>query len=64
VERFESLPEAQAALGSACLAVQEAQAMGDVLRAFGMSREDVEALGERIREEVVAHARVPERTRS
>jgi Fe-S-cluster containining protein len=59
VERMGSLAEARAMGGSACLAVEEAEAMEEVLAAFGTRQEEVEALGERLREEVRQHARAP-----
>jgi Fe-S-cluster containining protein len=43
--------------GSACLAVEEADSMEDVLRAFGTTREAVEALGAQLAEEARNHGR-------
>ena len=43
--------------GSACLAVEEATSMEEVLAAFGTTREAVEALGEQLAEEVRDHGR-------
>lgn len=57
VDRFGELDAARAS-GSACLAVEEANAMDDLLAAFAMTREQVEALGQRIREEVAFHVRM------
>ena len=43
--------------GSACLAVEEAESMEDVLAAFGTTHEAVEALGAQLSEEVRNHGR-------
>ncbi len=53
VARYGSL-EAAKGQWDACLAVEEAKRMADVLRAFGTTRPEVEALGERLRREVQA----------
>jgi Fe-S-cluster containining protein len=60
VERFGSLEAARAAAarGSSCLAVEEADSMDAVLTAFSTTREEVSALGERLRGEVRAHRQV------
>lgn len=50
------LAEARAG-GGACLGVEEAEAMDDVLEAFGTTRESVELLGEQLAEETRAHER-------
>lgn len=58
VERHGSLVSAgQAGPGGACLAVEEAESMDALLPSLGTSRAEVEALGERLREEVLGHAR-------
>jgi Fe-S-cluster containining protein len=54
--RYGDLAEARAG-GGACLALEEAERMEDVLAAFGTTREAVEALGERLAEETRAHGR-------
>ncbi len=54
--RYGDLAEARAG-GDACLAVEEAEGMEDVLAAFGTSHEVVEALGEQLAEEARAHGR-------
>ncbi len=56
VARFGDLDEAAAQRGAACLAVEEAEGMDDVLRAFSLTREQVEAIGAQLREEVRAAA--------
>jgi Fe-S-cluster containining protein len=43
--------------GGACLAVEEAESMDDVMAAFGTTREAVEALGAQFAEEVRSHGR-------
>ncbi|MFZ5472174.1 MAG: hypothetical protein ACOZIN_22310 [Myxococcota bacterium] len=43
--------------GGACLAVEEASSMDEVLAAFGLDRARVEALGERLRIEVDSHGK-------
>lgn len=53
VTRYGS-PEAARGSADGCLAVEEAGRMVDVLRAFGTTRPEVEALGERLRREVQA----------
>jgi Fe-S-cluster containining protein len=58
VDRHGSLDSARTAAGSACLAVEEATEMEHVLQAFGLTREEVEALGERLAGEVREHARL------
>ena len=55
VERFGSLEAARLAVGSGCLAVEEAESMDAVLAAFSTTREEVAELGERLRAEVRAH---------
>jgi Fe-S-cluster containining protein len=57
VTRFGDLVEAALQRGAACLAVELAQSNEDVLSAFALSKEEVEALGTKLREEVQAHAR-------
>ncbi|WP_395832807.1 hypothetical protein [Archangium violaceum] len=56
LERYGDLDEARAS-GGACLAVEEAGSMEDVLAAFGTTREAVESLGETLAEETRAHGR-------
>lgn len=56
VERF-GVPEEARASGAACLAVEEANGMEDVLRAFSMHRAEVETLGRTLHGEVRQHAR-------
>jgi hypothetical protein len=56
VGRYGSLAEARAG-GGACLAVEEAEDMEQVLAAFGTTREAVEALGALLAEEAQAHGR-------
>jgi len=58
VDRFGTLEDARAAGGSSCLAVEEASSMDGVLAAFSTTREEVAALGERLRGEVRAHRQV------
>jgi len=58
VERFGTMEDARAARGSSCLAVEEASSMDGVLAAFSTTREEVVALGERLRAEVRAHRQV------
>jgi Fe-S-cluster containining protein len=58
VERHGSLESARGASGSACLAVEEAEKMEDVLAAFGLTQRDVEGLGARLAWEVREHARL------
>jgi Fe-S-cluster containining protein len=55
--RFGSLEEARRHPGQACLAVEEADGMDAVLAAFGVTREAIESLGARLREEVLEHGR-------
>jgi uncharacterized protein len=43
--------------GGACLAVEEAESMEDVLREFGTTHEAVEALGAQLAEEARSHGR-------
>ncbi len=54
--RYGDLAEARAG-GGACLAVEEAEGMEEVLAAFGTAREAVELLGEQLAEEARAHGR-------
>jgi Fe-S-cluster containining protein len=56
LSRYGDLAEARAG-GGACLAVEEAERMEDVLAAFGTTRAEVEALGERLAEQTRAHGR-------
>ncbi|HYO55434.1 hypothetical protein [Archangium sp.] len=56
VGRYGNLAEARAD-GGACLAVEEAESLEDVLAAFGTSRESVEGLGAQLAEEARAHGR-------
>lgn len=56
VERFGSMEEARAS-GAACLAIEEADGMDDILRAFDTRRAEVEALGRTLHGEVRQHAR-------
>lgn len=58
VDRFGALEDARVARGSSCLAVEEASSMNGVLGAFSTTREEVVALGERLRGEVRAHRQV------
>jgi Fe-S-cluster containining protein len=58
VDRHGSLESARTAAGSACLAVEEATEMEHVLHAFGLTREEVEALGGQLALEVREHARL------
>lgn len=58
VDRFGSLEAARAGPGSACLAVEEATEMEHVLAAFGLTREEVEAIGAVLAAEVREHARL------
>lgn len=58
VDRHGSVESARRASGSSCLAVEEAQSMDEVLSAFGLARDEVEALGERLALEVREHARL------
>ncbi len=53
--RFGSLEEARRHPGQACLAVEEADGMDALLAAFGVTREGIESLGARLREEVLEH---------
>ncbi|MGQ0505805.1 MAG: YkgJ family cysteine cluster protein [Myxococcaceae bacterium] len=55
VDRFGDDEQARAAAGSACLAVERAEQMDDVLRAFALTRDDVDGLGAQIRDDVKAH---------
>ncbi len=57
VERHGGVAAARASGLPACLAVEEASSMDEVLEAFGTTRNEVEALGERLRAEVAAHGR-------
>jgi uncharacterized protein len=52
--RYGDLAEARAG-GGACLAVEEAEGMEEVLAAFGTTREEVEALGEQLARQARAH---------
>jgi Fe-S-cluster containining protein len=54
--RYGDLEQARAG-GGACLGVEEAESLEDVLAAFGTSRELVEGLGEQLAEEARAHGR-------
>lgn len=63
VERHGGVAAARASGRSACLAVEEASSMDEVLEAFGTTCAEVEALGEQLREEVAAHGRARERRR-
>jgi len=56
VERHGSVEAARTAPGS-CLAVEEASELEPLANALGMTRAQVEALGEQLREEVKRHAR-------
>lgn len=56
VGRYGDLTEARAG-GNACLAVEEAESMEDVLAAFGTTRETVELLGEQLAQETREHGR-------
>ena len=56
VGRYGNLAEARAG-GEACLAVEEAEGLEDVLAAFTTTREAVELLGEQLAEEARAHGR-------
>ncbi|WP_043407204.1 hypothetical protein, partial [Archangium violaceum] len=56
MSRYGDLAEARAG-GGACLGVEEAERMEDVLTAFGTTRESVESLGEQLAEETRAHGR-------
>ncbi len=56
VARYGNLDEAAQQRGAACLAVEQAEEMEDVLRAFSLSRAEVETLGAALREEVRAHS--------
>ena len=56
VSRYGDLAEARAG-GGACLGVEEAEGMDDVLAAFGTTRESVESLGEQLAEETRDHGR-------
>lgn len=56
VERHGDLEEARAQ-GGACLAVEEATSMEEVLEAMQTTREEVETLGRQLHEEVRSHAR-------
>jgi Fe-S-cluster containining protein len=56
MSRYGDLAEARAG-GGACLAVEEAEGMEEVLSAFGSTRESVEALGEQLARETRAHGR-------
>jgi len=58
VDRYGTLDAARAAGGAACLAVEEASAMEDVLAAFDTTRAQVEALGAQLASEVREHARL------
>jgi uncharacterized protein len=49
-------PEAARGATDACLAVEESKDMGDLLRLFGVTREDVENLGAQLAREVEEHA--------
>ncbi|MFL5350678.1 MAG: YkgJ family cysteine cluster protein [Hyalangium sp.] len=56
VGRYGDLSAARAE-GGACLAVEEAESMEEVLTAFGTTREAVEALGAQLAEEARSHGR-------
>ncbi len=56
VGRYGDLAEARAG-GSACLAVEEAESMEDVLATFGTTRETVEGLGAQLARETREHGR-------
>ncbi|WP_224370699.1 YkgJ family cysteine cluster protein [Hyalangium versicolor] len=56
VGRYGDLAVARAE-GTACLAVEEAESMEDVLAAFGTTHEAVEALGAQLAEEARSHGR-------
>jgi uncharacterized protein len=57
VDRHGSVAEARSSGALACLAVEESKRMAEILRAFGLTRADVERLGEQISAEVKDHAR-------
>lgn len=57
VERHGGVSAAQRSGRDACLAVEEASSMEEVLAALGKTRTEVESLGERLRREVQAHPR-------
>ena len=57
VERYGSLESAASSGGAACLAVEEAGQMEDVLAAFEVTRQEVQRLGEQLKAEVARHAR-------
>jgi Fe-S-cluster containining protein len=56
VGRYGDLAEARAG-GDACLGVEEAESMEDVLATFGTTREAVEELGEQLARETREHGR-------
>ena len=55
--KFGSLEEARAHRGEACLAIEEADGLDALLRTFGTTREEIEALGQRLAAEVAGHGR-------
>ncbi len=57
VDRHGSAEVAGKLAGHACLAVEESASMEEVLKAFGGTEADVEALGEQLSTEVRDHAR-------
>ncbi len=56
VEREGSVASAQASGEARCLAVEEADGRGALLRAFGFTPESLQSLAQRLRSEVRAHA--------
>ena len=56
MSRYGDLTEARAG-GGACLGVEEAEGMEDVLAAFSTTRESVELLGAQLEEETDSHGR-------
>jgi uncharacterized protein len=59
ISRFGSVKDAQTSGEHACLAVEEADSMDAARALLGVTREDIEALGEQLRREVKDHARSP-----
>jgi Fe-S-cluster containining protein len=55
VERDGSVETAAGSAEARCLAVEEADGRGALLRAFGLTAESLHALGARLRAEVLAH---------
>lgn len=64
VERFGDVAGARAAQTDACLAVEEANSMDEILAAFSLTRTGVESLGAQLASEAAAHgaAASPERS--